>query len=65
MAPLFSTSDPYPALDQIWPRLPADCQAQAIRLMAQLAYNFVAAHSAAPLQEAPDALATSPSQDST
>lgn len=36
---------------QVWARLAADRQVRAIRLMAQLAFNLVAALSDSPIQE--------------
>jgi hypothetical protein len=36
---------------QVWARLATDCRAQAICLMAQLAFNLVAAQSDSPVKE--------------
>jgi hypothetical protein len=36
---------------QVWARLAVDCRAQVIRLMAQLAFNLVAAQSDSPVKE--------------
>jgi hypothetical protein len=36
---------------QVWTLLAADCRAQVIRLMAQLAFNLVAAQSDSPVKE--------------
>ncbi|MBU1752152.1 MAG: hypothetical protein KKA73_31105 [Chloroflexi bacterium] len=43
---------------QVWTRLAADYQARAIRLLAQLAFNLLAAQADAPVQEAHYAVAT-------
>ena len=36
---------------QVWARLAADCRERAIRLMAQLAFNLVAAQAESPIKE--------------
>jgi hypothetical protein len=35
----------------VWARLAADCRERAIRLMAQLAFNLVAAQAESPIKE--------------
>jgi hypothetical protein len=36
---------------QVWARLAADCRERAIRLMAQLAFNLVAAQAESPIKK--------------
>ena len=43
---------------QVWARLAADCRERAIRLMAQLAFNLVAAQAESPLKEVDHAVPT-------
>jgi len=43
---------------QVWARLATDLQERAIRLMAQLAFNLVAAQSEGPGKESDHALST-------
>jgi hypothetical protein len=43
---------------QVWARLTADCRERAIRLMAQLAFNLVAAQAESPLKESDHAVPT-------
>jgi hypothetical protein len=43
---------------QVWVRLAADLRARAIRLMAQLAFNLVAAQADSPIKESNHAIPT-------
>ncbi|HEV8637889.1 MAG TPA: hypothetical protein VG370_27030 [Chloroflexota bacterium] len=51
------------APSQVWERLAAEDRVQAIRLMAQLAYQAVAERAATPTREVVDALAPRRVQD--
>jgi hypothetical protein len=52
-------------LDQVWTCLAADNRAQAIRLMAQLAFNLVIAQSDWATKEAEHEVSPRPPEDST
>lgn len=48
---------------QVWARLAADYQARAIRLMAQLAFNLVAAETDSPIKESDHVVSTCHAQN--
>jgi len=54
----FSATDRRISPAQVWARLAADYRARAIRLMAQLAFNLVAAQADSPIKEADYAVPT-------
>lgn len=58
-----SLTNPFVSPAQVWTRLAADLQRRAIRLMAQLAFNFVAAQCDSPIKESHDAVSTRHPQD--
>jgi hypothetical protein len=58
-----SPATPIVSPAQVWARLAADLQARAIRLMAQLAFNLVAAQSDLPIREAHYASLSHPPQN--
>jgi hypothetical protein len=65
MSHLSSATDCRVSSAQVWARLAAEYRAQVIRLMAQLAFNLVAAQADSPIQESVYAGSTDHSQDPT
>lgn len=58
MSRVFFAADRRVLPAQVWVRLTADCRERAIRLMAQLAFNLVAAQAESPLKESDYAVPT-------
>jgi hypothetical protein len=58
MSHLSSATDRRVSPAQVWARLAADYRARAIRLMAQLAFNLVAAQADLPIKESDHAVPT-------
>jgi hypothetical protein len=60
MSHLSSATDRRISPAHVWARLAADYRARAIRLMAQLAFNLVAAQADSPIKESDHAAPTNP-----
>jgi hypothetical protein len=63
MIPYLSSTDRFVTAEQVWASLSADRRAHALRLLAQLAWTYAAAHTEPPSQEVSHVSAPVSNQD--